>query len=193
MIFVHYEQRKVMLSQLHPCEAPDSGTQPPSELRQVGDGAVTRRQLAVETQHDVLSVSATSAGVPHGGPQPAPLLPGQVRRRAAEVDALAVRRSRGQHHRGAAQAGVGAALSAHQLAAVRVDVDLWPEVRSWRRRTLNHLETFRVALHYHRGSSTPLQGLQPVARTLPVEQAVHLRPAELQDRPHEGAQRSQVS
>lgn len=54
VIFVHYEQRKVMLSQLHPSEAPDSGTQSPSELRQVGDGAVTRRQLAVETQHDVL-------------------------------------------------------------------------------------------------------------------------------------------
>lgn len=36
VIFVHYEQRKVMLSQVHPAEAPDSGTQSPSELRQVG-------------------------------------------------------------------------------------------------------------------------------------------------------------
>lgn len=35
VIFVHYEQRKVMLSQLHPPEAPDSETEPPSELRQV--------------------------------------------------------------------------------------------------------------------------------------------------------------
>lgn len=53
VIFVHYEQRKVMLSQLHPPEAPDSETEPPSELRQVGDGAVTHRhcwlQLAVKT------------------------------------------------------------------------------------------------------------------------------------------------
>lgn len=37
VIFVHYEQRKVMLSQLHPIEVPDAGTDPPSELRQVGD------------------------------------------------------------------------------------------------------------------------------------------------------------
>lgn len=128
-------------------------------------------------------------GVPHGGPQPAPLLPGQVRRRAAEVHALAVRRSRGQHHRGAAQAGVGAAVSAHQLAAVRVDVDLRPAVRRRKRRRgrLSHLETFRGSLDDHPGSSASLQGLQPVARALPVQQTVHLRPAELQDRPHEGA------
>lgn len=37
MIFVHYEQRKVMLSQLHPTESgdPDLNTEPPSELKQV--------------------------------------------------------------------------------------------------------------------------------------------------------------
>lgn len=39
VIFVHYEQRKVMLSQLHPIEngVPDPKTDPPSELRQVQD------------------------------------------------------------------------------------------------------------------------------------------------------------
>ncbi|KAA8585556.1 hypothetical protein FQN60_004250 [Etheostoma spectabile] len=39
VIFVHYEQRKVMLSQLHPIEngVPDPKTAPPSELRQVQD------------------------------------------------------------------------------------------------------------------------------------------------------------
>lgn len=138
-----------------------------------------------------LSVPAASPGVPHGGPQPAPLLPGQVRRRAAQVHALAVGGSRGQHHRGAVQTGVGAAVSAHQLAALLVDVGLWPAVRR-RRRRLNHLETFRVALDDHPGSSASLQDLQPAASALPVEQAVHLRPAELQDRPHEGAQLSEV-
>uniref|UniRef100_A0A3P8QG64 Phosphatidylinositol glycan anchor biosynthesis, class Q n=1 Tax=Astatotilapia calliptera TaxID=8154 RepID=A0A3P8QG64_ASTCA len=37
VIFVHYEQRKVMLSQLHPTESgdPDLNTEPPSELKQV--------------------------------------------------------------------------------------------------------------------------------------------------------------
>ncbi|XP_038563906.1 phosphatidylinositol N-acetylglucosaminyltransferase subunit Q [Micropterus salmoides] len=37
VIFVHYEQRKVMLSQLHPIEngVPDPKTDPPSELRQM--------------------------------------------------------------------------------------------------------------------------------------------------------------
>lgn len=37
VIFVHYEQRKVMLSQLHPIESrdPDTKADPPSELRQV--------------------------------------------------------------------------------------------------------------------------------------------------------------
>lgn len=197
VIFVHYEQRKVMLSQLHPSEAPDPGTQSPSELRQVGDSAVTRRQLAVETQRDVLpalSVSAKPPGVPHSGPQPATLLPGQVRRRAAEVDALAVGGSRGQHHHGAAQTGVGATVSAHQLAALHLDVDLRPVVRRGRRRRRmqNHLKTFRVALDDHTASSASLQGHQPAARALLVEQAVHLRPAELQDRPHEGAQLSEV-
>lgn len=37
VIFVHYEQKKVMLSQLHPIEVPDAGTDPTSELRQVGE------------------------------------------------------------------------------------------------------------------------------------------------------------
>ena len=39
IIFVHYEQRKVMLSQLHPIQNgfPDPKTDPPSELRQVRD------------------------------------------------------------------------------------------------------------------------------------------------------------
>lgn len=39
VIFVHYEQRKVMLSQLHPIQngVPDPKTDPPSELRQVRD------------------------------------------------------------------------------------------------------------------------------------------------------------
>lgn len=38
VIFVHYEQKKVMVSQLHPIEDQnhDNRTQPPSELRQVG-------------------------------------------------------------------------------------------------------------------------------------------------------------
>lgn len=57
---------------------------------------------------------------------------------------------------------------------------------------MNPLETFRVPLDDHRGYSSSLQGLQPSARALPVKQAVHLRPAELQDRPHEGAQLSEV-
>lgn len=33
VILIHYEQRKVMLSQLHPIEVPDE--EPPSDLRQV--------------------------------------------------------------------------------------------------------------------------------------------------------------
>ncbi|XP_014869617.1 PREDICTED: phosphatidylinositol N-acetylglucosaminyltransferase subunit Q [Poecilia mexicana] len=45
VIFVHYEQRKVMLSQLHPVEAQESGngSEPHSELRQVF-GTVARSQ-----------------------------------------------------------------------------------------------------------------------------------------------------
>ncbi|XP_027897770.1 phosphatidylinositol N-acetylglucosaminyltransferase subunit Q [Xiphophorus couchianus] len=45
VIFVHYEQRKVMLSQLHPVEAQESGngSEPNSELRQVF-GTVARSQ-----------------------------------------------------------------------------------------------------------------------------------------------------
>ncbi|XP_035985781.1 phosphatidylinositol N-acetylglucosaminyltransferase subunit Q [Fundulus heteroclitus] len=45
VIFVHYEQRKVMLSQLHPIESRDSESEPepPSELRQMF-GTVARSQ-----------------------------------------------------------------------------------------------------------------------------------------------------
>uniref|UniRef100_A0A8C7XWQ4 Phosphatidylinositol N-acetylglucosaminyltransferase subunit Q n=1 Tax=Oryzias sinensis TaxID=183150 RepID=A0A8C7XWQ4_9TELE len=49
-----------------------------------------------------------------GGPQPAALPPGPVRRRAAEVDPLADGGPGGQHPGGAAEAGVGAALPAPQ-------------------------------------------------------------------------------
>lgn len=35
MIFVHYEQRKVMLSQLHPTESGDPDLDTESELKQV--------------------------------------------------------------------------------------------------------------------------------------------------------------
>ena len=46
VIFVHYEQRKVMLSELHPIQngVPDPKTEPPSELRQVRDERDTRRK-----------------------------------------------------------------------------------------------------------------------------------------------------
>lgn len=98
VIFVHYEQRKVMLSQLHPCDAVDSETEPPSELRQVGNSAVTHYSSWLHwlLKHNMnvlpaLYLSAASPGVPHGGPQSAPLLHGQVRRRTAKVDTLAVR------------------------------------------------------------------------------------------------------
>lgn len=77
----------------------------------------------------MISSSSSHTGVPDGRPKPAAVLPGQVRRRAAEVDTLAVRRPRGEHHRRAAQAGLGAALPARQVAARCVDVDPRPAVR----------------------------------------------------------------
>ncbi len=48
VIFIHYEQRKVMLSQLHPIEngVPDLKTDPPSELRQVKDRRHTKKKRA---------------------------------------------------------------------------------------------------------------------------------------------------
>lgn len=48
VIFVHYEQRKVMLSQLHPIEngVPDPKSDPPSELRQVRDREEAGNQSA---------------------------------------------------------------------------------------------------------------------------------------------------
>lgn len=81
VIFVHYEQRKVMVAQLHSFEDSDSASQPPSELRQVTQDAMTFRQLTTvkkKTLNEVpsaLSISASTPGVPHSGPQPTPLLP----------------------------------------------------------------------------------------------------------------------
>ena len=91
-----------------------------------------RRQDVTGQEEDVTShipnmlPPPLSAGpdVPDGGPERASVLHGQVRRRAAEVDSLAVGGSRGQHHRGAAETGVGTALPAHQLAALHLDLDL---------------------------------------------------------------------
>lgn len=77
----------------------------------------------------MLLLSSGAPDVPDGGPQRASVLPGQIRRRAAEVDTLAVWRSRGQHHRGAAQTGVRPALPARQLAALHMDLDLQHPVR----------------------------------------------------------------
>lgn len=45
VILIHYEQRKVMLSQLHPTEVPDA--EPPSDLRQVQKRASNRVKEAV--------------------------------------------------------------------------------------------------------------------------------------------------
>lgn len=72
IILVHYEQRKVMLSQLHPTEVPD--TDPPSELRPV------QKQETDETEEGVTALTLTHnpPGVPDGGAQPASLLPGQI-------------------------------------------------------------------------------------------------------------------
>lgn len=70
MILIHYEQRKVMQSQLHPIEVPD--TDPPSELREV------QTQVAHETKEIVAIPTLTrgTPGLPDGGPQPTALLPG---------------------------------------------------------------------------------------------------------------------
>uniref|UniRef100_A0A3Q3A4P3 Phosphatidylinositol glycan anchor biosynthesis, class Q n=1 Tax=Kryptolebias marmoratus TaxID=37003 RepID=A0A3Q3A4P3_KRYMA len=47
-----------------------------------------------------------------------------------QIHPLAVRRPGGQHHRGAAQTGLGAALRLHQLAAVGLDLVLQHPVRA---------------------------------------------------------------
>lgn len=54
VIFVHYEQRKVMLSQLHPVEdgAPAPEAAPPSELRQVFQTVARSRPLFVLDRYD---------------------------------------------------------------------------------------------------------------------------------------------
>lgn len=67
MIFVHYEQRKVMLSQLHPTESgdPDLDTEPPSELKQV-----ERRKncdVSVLVQSSQISSSTNMRPIPDVG------------------------------------------------------------------------------------------------------------------------------
>ncbi|XP_054907958.1 phosphatidylinositol N-acetylglucosaminyltransferase subunit Q [Poeciliopsis prolifica] len=54
VIFVHYEQRKVMLSQLHPVEAQESGSgsEPHSELRQVFGTVAHSQPLFVLDRYD---------------------------------------------------------------------------------------------------------------------------------------------
>lgn len=70
IILIHYEQRKVMQSQLHPTEVPD--TDPRSELREV------QRHAPCETEEVVVMLTLThgTPGVPDSCPQPASLLPG---------------------------------------------------------------------------------------------------------------------
>lgn len=70
MILIHYEQRKVMQSQLHPIEVPD--TDPPSELREV-QTQVTRNTKEVVA---ISTLTCATPGLPDGGPQPTSLLPG---------------------------------------------------------------------------------------------------------------------
>lgn len=70
MILIHYEQRKVMQSQLHPLEVPD--TDPPSELREV-QTQVTREMKEVVA---ISALTRGTPGLPDGGPQPPSLLPG---------------------------------------------------------------------------------------------------------------------
>lgn len=72
MILIHYEQRKVMQSQLHPIEVPD--TDPPSELREV-QTQVTRQMKELVA---ISTLTRGSPGLPDGGPQPTSLLPGQI-------------------------------------------------------------------------------------------------------------------
>ncbi|KAG7505533.1 phosphatidylinositol N-acetylglucosaminyltransferase subunit Q [Solea senegalensis] len=54
VIFVHYDQMKVMLSQLHPVEngVPDPKTDPPSELRQVFQTVASSRPLFFLDRYD---------------------------------------------------------------------------------------------------------------------------------------------
>ncbi|XP_068605493.1 phosphatidylinositol N-acetylglucosaminyltransferase subunit Q [Brachionichthys hirsutus] len=52
VIFIHYEQRKVMLSQLHPVEVPDAEAGPSSELRQVFQTVARSRPLFVLDKYD---------------------------------------------------------------------------------------------------------------------------------------------
>ncbi|KAM3599000.1 uncharacterized protein V6R79_025266 [Siganus canaliculatus] len=54
VIFVHYEQRKVMLSQLHPTEngLPDTGSDPPSELRQMFQTVARSEPLFFRDKYD---------------------------------------------------------------------------------------------------------------------------------------------
>ncbi|XP_030262790.1 phosphatidylinositol N-acetylglucosaminyltransferase subunit Q [Sparus aurata] len=54
VIFVHYEQRKVMLSQLHPIQngVPDPKTDPPSELRQMFQTVATSQPLFFMDRYD---------------------------------------------------------------------------------------------------------------------------------------------
>lgn len=54
VIFVHYEQRKVMLSQLHPIEngVPDFKTDPPSELRQMFQTVAHSQPLFFRDRYD---------------------------------------------------------------------------------------------------------------------------------------------
>lgn len=70
IILIHYEQRKVMQSQLHPTEVPD--TDPRSELREV------QKHTPCETEEVVVMLTLTrgTPGVPDSGPQPTSLLPG---------------------------------------------------------------------------------------------------------------------
>ncbi|XP_039971555.1 phosphatidylinositol N-acetylglucosaminyltransferase subunit Q [Xiphias gladius] len=54
VIFVHYEQKKVMLSQLHPVEngVPDPKTDPPSELRQMFQTVASSQPLFFLDRYD---------------------------------------------------------------------------------------------------------------------------------------------
>lgn len=52
VILIHYEQRKVMLSQLHPIDVPDA--EPPSDLRQVQKQVKKKTKEVVSTFNFVL-------------------------------------------------------------------------------------------------------------------------------------------
>lgn len=119
-----------MLSRLHPVHMEDTQTAAASELRQVRSEPQSRHLHPAVSRSS--SSSSSAAGVPDGGPQPAALPPGPVRRRAAQVDPLADGGPGGQHPGGAAEAGVSAALPAPQLADVHLDAVLPPSVRACR-------------------------------------------------------------